>query len=419
MDKSNNFFNFITLYQAYQRCRKNKRRTQHALKFEERMEKELCQLEKELQAKNYHLSKSICFVVTEPTTREVFAASFRDRVVHHLLCGFLEPIFETKFDQNSFACRKDKGTHKAVKTLQKFLRLTGAENGKILYFLHLDIKAFFMSLKKEILLNIIYQEIREPDWLWLAKIIIDHDPTQNFFCKSSSHLMAKVPEHKSLFHLPKGQGLPIGNLTSQFFANVYLNNLDQFIKRRLRAKYYLRYADDILLLSPDKKQLLAWKKEIKEFLEIKLQLQLNDKKQVLQEVERGIDWLGYIVRPNCILVRPRVIKNFKRKLFYLNKDLAMWEKEDKSQINQSKLEKILAVVNSYFGFFKHADSYKLRKKLWEKDFGLIGKYLEPKKYPTLRPKSDLDSFVLKPEFLKQTQGGSDNSPFPSGHSEQS
>lgn len=132
MDKSNNFFNFITLYQAYQRCRKNKRRTQHALKFEERMEKELCQLEKELQAKNYHLSKSICFVVTEPTTREVFAASFRDRVVHHLLCGFLEPIFETKFDQNSFACRKDKGTHKAVKTLQKFLRLTGAENGKIL-----------------------------------------------------------------------------------------------------------------------------------------------------------------------------------------------------------------------------------------------------------------------------------------------
>ena len=266
------YFNFQNLYKAYLDCRKHKRKTYHALKFEINFESELLKLEQELQQHTYKPGRSICFVVEEPTLREVFAATFRDRVIHHLLYNFLEPIFEPKFIDQSYACRKNKGTHQSLKDLQKYLRKITQDNRRTVYFMHLDIKGFFMSLKKDILFNLISKQVKSPEFLWLAKIIIFNDPIENFTTKGNLSLFDKIPAHKSLFHVPKGQGLPIGNLTSQFFANIYLNELDQFAKHDLKARYYMRYVDDFLILSDYKNQLKEWRNQIIYFLEVSVHL---------------------------------------------------------------------------------------------------------------------------------------------------
>jgi hypothetical protein len=200
-------------------------------------------------------------------------------------------------------------------------------------------------------------------------------------------LFDKIPPHKSLFHVPENQGLPIGNLTSQFFANVYLNELDQFAKHNLKVKYYLRYVDDFLLLSHDKKQLKEWRAAIVLFLKERLQLELNFQKQIFQATDKGIDWLGYIIKPDHILVRRRVVKNLKRKLFQYNQILKNYSQKDEGGqlllplfANDPPLElieKILAIVNSYFGHFKHANTFKLRTHLWQNHFGLLKNYIEP------------------------------------------
>jgi hypothetical protein len=393
-------YNFANLHRAYLDCRQNKRHTYHAAKFELRLESEILKLEQELQSHSYQISRSICFVVTSPTLREVFAATFRDRVVHHLLYNFLNPIFEPKFIAQSFACRKGKGIHPSLKYLQQCLRQVTDNGNKPAYFLHLDIKGFFMSLKKDILLAQITKFIKDPELVWLTELIIFNDPTTNFTNKSEPALFALIPPHKSLFHIPKNQGLPIGNLTSQFFANVYLNELDQFAKRKLKSKHYLRYVDDILFLAQDKEQLLGWRDEVGRFVKDQLGLDLNTKKQILQPVTKGIDWLGYVVKPNRVLVRPRVVRAFKRKLFLINQDLQNLNQK-REVLTKKEVEKILATVNSYFGFFRHADTFKLRTKLWDKHFGLIKDYLEPKKAEELGHPRELISFRIREDFIKK------------------
>jgi len=329
-------------------------------------------------------------VVTEPTLREVFAATFRDRVVHHLLYNFLEPYFEPVFIAQSYACRKNKGIHQSLKDLRKYLRKTTQNNRLKAYYLHLDIRGFFMSLKKDILYRLIAKRVKNPELLWLARLIIYNNPLENFTSKGDQSLFAKLPPHKSLFHIPKNQGLPIGNLTSQFFANVYLNELDQFAKHGLKAKCYLRYVDDFLLLSRDRLKLLKWRDEIDKFLKERLGLELNRKKQIFLTVDRGVDWLGYFIKPDCILIRRRTVRNFKQKLYSFNLLLKKYPTcavEAPSQLllpfpeyhpPLELLQKILATVNSYFGHFSHADTYNLRKHLWENHFLKLKNYLEPK-----------------------------------------
>lgn len=318
--------------------------------------------------------------------REVFAATFRDRVIHHLLYNFLEPVFEPKFIDQSYACRKNKGIHQSLKDLQKYLRQTTQNHRQKAYFLHLDIRGFFMSLKKEILFKLISKQVKNPELLWLTRIIIFNDPIKNFTSKGDRSLFAKIPSHKSLFHVPKNQGLPIGNLTSQFFANIYLNELDQFVKHYLKTKYYLRYVDDFLLLSRDKNELEEWRNKIIHFLEQHLQLELNLQKQILQNTDGGINWLGYIIKPNYILIRRRVVKTLKQKLFFFNQKVLNLNLEHPIRLWTSELckdfKEIFAVINSYYGFLKYADTFRLRRHFYEKHFGILKIYLIPadKKY---------------------------------------
>ncbi|MBC2694754.1 MAG: RNA-directed DNA polymerase [Desulfobacteraceae bacterium] len=234
---------------------------------------------------------------------------------------YLEKIWEPKFIFDSYACRKNKGIHLAVKRLQGFLRKVTRNGSKGAFYLQLDIKNFFMSIDKDILYALNADKVRDESVFRLAKILIYHDCTKDYVLKGDRGYLKKIAPQKSLFFTNNRKGLPIGNLTSQFFANLYLNELDQFVKHHLKCRYYLRYCDDFVMLSDSRDELLKWKDEIKTFIAESLRLSLNEKKQSLQPVKNGINFLGYIVRKDYMLVRRRAANNLREKLSYFEKKL--------------------------------------------------------------------------------------------------
>lgn len=238
-----------------------------------------------------------------------------------------------------------------------------------------------MSLKKNILFDLINRHLKNSELLWLIKQIIFHDPTENYYQKGEPALFQLIPPHKSLFKIPKNQGLPIGNLTSQFFANIYLNELDQFAKHQLKIKYYLRYVDDLLLLHHDPKQLKIWGRQLNQFLKEKLKLELHPQKTILQSIYKGINFVGFIVYPNHTLIRNRIVRKFKNKLWLFNKKILSLNLEHPIRLWTPELrddfQEIFATVNSYYGQFKHADTFCLRRHLYEKHFNILKLYLLP------------------------------------------
>ena len=404
------FFSFENLYKSYLKCRKNKRGTINALRFEINAEEKLFKLSEELENKTYKPICSVCFIVERPKMREIIAADFRDRVVHHLLVERLEAIYEPIFIYDSYACRKDKGLHKAVERVREFIR-KGSENGrKRLYFIHLDIRNFFVSIDREILFQMLKKKLdglNHPfgnpplspfskgglldsplsrgdigvcyplnrgvmgdfinDLLYLARAIIFHNPTENCIIKGKKNLLNCLPPHKSLFHAPENKGLPIGNLTSQFFANLYLNELDQYVKHILKCRYYVRYCDDFLILDKSPKKLEDVKKKIGEFVKERLHLSLNEKKGKAMPVSNGIDFLGYIIRQDYMLVRHRVVNNLKSRLSWFE-DMLISEKDGAQVIryDYELLEKLRSVIASYLGHLKWADTYRLRSAILER-----------------------------------------------------
>ena len=362
-------FSFENLLKCYYNCRRRKRYTVNAIKFEINLEQELSKLKRELENHTYYPGRSICFVVTKPKPREIFAADFRDRIVHHILVSYLERIWEPKFIDQSYSCRKDKGAHRAIKDLKKYIKKVSCDDQQEAYYLQVDIKSFFVSLNKNILFKLIKKYVKNQEILWLAETIIFHNPTTNYYRKCQMSLFDLIPDHKSLFKVSSDQGLPIGNLTSQFFANVYLNELDLFVKHKLKANYYLRYVDDLVLLSRNKQQLKFWQKEISGFLRRELKLELHPNKQIIQDINKGINFVGFITKPSHILIRRRIVKSLKGKLWNLNKY--------SGELSKKQIKNILSVVNSYYGHFKHAQTFSLREKLWQEDFNILQKYLEP------------------------------------------
>ena len=336
-------FTYKQLYDCYRKCRKNKRNTLNQLRFEINAEQNLLRLQEELNSKTYQPIQSICFVVDKPKLREVFAADFRDRIVHHVLVEHLETKAEPKFIYDSYACRKNKGTHAAVKRLQCFAKSVTENNSRRAYCLQMDVRSFFVTMNKDILFSLVKKYTKDEDMIWLASVIIYNDCTENCRMTKGKDLLKHIPDHKTLFKQVKNKGLPIGNLTSQFFANVYLNELDQFVKHTLKCRYYMRYTDDALILYRDKSRLEKWVAQIAVFLKNKLGLELNAKKTIIRPVSDGIDYLGYIVRPFYILVRRRVVNNLKQKIY-------------NGTINRESYV-------SYMGHFKHANAYRLKRRI--------------------------------------------------------
>lgn len=316
-------------------------------------------------------------MVTYPKVREIFAADFSDRIIHHLLVSEIEPYFERVFIHNSFACRKGKGTHKAIKSLRRNLNKVTKNHAQNAFYGQFDIQSFFTSIDKKVLYGIVEAKIvklkRHPAWkdeiLYLLKTIIFHNPAENYVIKGRRELFKELPPQKSLFYVHTNRGLPIGNLTSQFFANVYLDCLDQFIKRRLKIKYYFRYVDDFILLSNDENEIKRWRNLIDHFLGEKLKLNLHPQKNKYGSVYQGIDFVGYVVKPGYILSRKRVVNNLKIKLYFFNQISHPPTKEG--------VKKMTATVNSYYGHFRQANCYNLRKNLYEKHFGILKEHLKP------------------------------------------
>jgi len=362
----------------------------------------LDELSYKLSQGNYEPSRFSCFAVKDPKIREIFAPDYKDRIVHHIFVDTLEPYLDKKFIFDSYASRRNKGTHKAVRRLQQFLK-----KEKTTFYLQLDIQNFFPSIDKKILFEMFNNHIKAINelpnmekyfFIHIAEKIIFHNPTNpSPIFTGNRHLLKYVPKHKSLFYAPPNKGLPIGSFTSQFFANLYLNELDQFIKHQLRAKYYIRYVDDFVLLAENPQILLDWKLEIEEFLRLQLNLALHPQKIILQQTTKGINFLGYIVRKNYLLVRKRAVKAFKRRVYFFNhlidpirfsitdppQTLSIAKKYRTKEIvppikmTLQMLNKMLATINSYYGIFRFANTYKLRKSLYEKYFHLLKRYFEP------------------------------------------
>ena len=228
---------YKALIKAYERCLENKphvKKTSFHLTFE----KTIHGLALEIQNRTYHPGLSNIFVVTHPKPREVIAANLRDRIVHHYIHGYMSPHWEKRFVPNSYACRVGKGPLKAGEDLRRFINRHQHRGGAPLFYLKLDVQNFFPSIDLEVLYAVIAKHLENPQFLWLCKTVIFHRATLkgNFKLTSPKELWQRLPRYKSLFAAPLGKGLPIGNLTSQFFANIYMNQLDQFIAHRLKGR---------------------------------------------------------------------------------------------------------------------------------------------------------------------------------------
>ena len=302
---------FQRLAAAYFDCRRRKRNTPSALAFEERLERNLSDLHDELAAGTYRPGRSTCFVVTRPKPREVWAADFRDRVVHHLLYNHIAPRFHAAFVADSCACIPGRGTLYATQRLEHQVRSITSNWQRPAHYLKADIANFFVSIHKPTLREQLQARIdpaTESWWRWLTDTVLLHDPRTDVEVRSPASLLRLVPPHKSLFQAPADRGLPIGNLSSQFFANVYLNALDQHAKHQLRAPHYVRYVDDMVLLHPDPQWLRAALASIEAFLPARLGVELNPRKTILQAVDRGIDFVGHVVKPWRLTTRRGTVR---------------------------------------------------------------------------------------------------------------
>ncbi len=338
-------FQFEDLVQAYYDCRRNKRNSASARLFEKDMEINLLELHDDLIAGTYRPGRSICFVVTRPKAREVWAAAFRDRVVHHLMYNHVAPRFYASFIADSCACIPGRGTLYAAKRLESKIRSSSENWSKPVFYLKCDLANFFVAIDKAVLRKQLETRITEPWWLALATQILMHDPREDYETRSPAHLFNRVPQHKRLVAQPAHLGLPIGNLSSQFFANVYLDALDQFAKHTLRAKHYIRYVDDFVFLHESPQQLNHWLSEVEAFLP-RLGAKLNPTKTILQPVDRGVDFVGHVIKPWRRTIR-------KRSLAQALKRTAAAPAED-----------LRETANSYFGLLSQAShSEKDRAKL--------------------------------------------------------
>ena len=324
------------LVQAYLDCRKSKRNTASALAFESHLERNLCALYEELTSGAWRPGRSICFVITRPKPREVWAAAFPDRVVHHLLYNRIAPRFHASFVHASSACIPGRGTLYAAKLLERDVRSITQNWSRPAFYLKCDLANFFVAIDKATLRDQLARKVHEPFWLALAETILFHDPREDHELRGRAELLARVPAHKSLFNAPADTGLPIGNLSSQFFANVHLDALDQFAKHQMRATRYVRYVDDFILLHESPQWLNSAHDRISDFLTQRLGARLNPKKTILQPVDRGIDFVGHVIKPWHRTTRPRTVAAAIRRIAEAPAD----------EVHQS--------ANSYFGLLRQS-----------------------------------------------------------------
>ena len=303
--------------------------------FDATLEENLFEIHDALKRKTYQPAPYVSFFVSDPKRRSIHKACVRDRVVHQALFRVLYPIFNKTFIHDSYSCRLGKGTHRGVRQLARYLRAVSGNYHRAAYALKCDIRKFFENIDHDILIGLLEKRIHDPGTCWLTKQIID------------SFVVSKVePCSKT--------GLPLGNVTSQLFSNIYLNEFDQWAKHKLKARYYLRYCDDFLLLSRDKSELEKRLAIIVVFLHNELKLELHPNKVETIKVRQGVDFLGYVTLPHATMLRASTKNRMFRKL---------QEKKKLVQKGVCTEESFEHSRQSYLGVLAHANAQKLREQV--------------------------------------------------------
>lgn len=365
------------IFTAYFDARKGKRNSVNQLRFELNLEENLIALYREVKERRYQVGRSICFMVDYPVKREVFAADFRDRIVHHLLFNHISPIFERTFINDCYSCRKGKGTLYGIKRLDKHIRSCSHNYTRDCYVLKLDLQGYFMNINRQVLFDSVrgtldkYGYLEMPSGIhwedseekeladYLLPLIIFNDPTQNCVRRGDISDWEGLPPSKSLFHSPPGHGLPIGNLTSQLFSNIYLTPFDHYVKRTLGIKYYGRYVDDFFLMHEDREVLKALIPKLRDYLWNTMNVRLHPKKIVLQHYSKGVEFLGAVVKPGRIYIQNRAKRKFASEMYYWEKGLG----DNKAPPDCRFLLAMRASVNSYLGIMQHFRSYNIKKEV--------------------------------------------------------
>ncbi|MFH1018499.1 MAG: reverse transcriptase/maturase family protein [Pseudomonadota bacterium] len=356
---------------AYRQCRLGKAARPQQIGFETRLGSNLLDLHREIHTGRYRPAPSTCFVVTHPKPREIFAAHFRDRIVHHLVVSRLEPLWERRFVFSSFACRVGKGTHGALHYLQAKVRSL-SRGGRIpLWVLQLDIASFFVTIHRPTLRNLFLAGVSHPILRKLIETLYSHDARIGVRRKGNPDLFRLIPQEKTWFCHSPDQGLPIGNLTSQFGANVYLNALDHWILRSLRPQAYLRYMDDLLLIDMDPGRLEPMIAPINAWLGTHRGQALNPRKTRLRCLTDGIEYLGYRARQTGLPAQPLQFFAFAKKKWQWIAELRKLERRPFPAADSAhplslthgsrELDRTLAALNSRIGDLVHARTYRLRK----------------------------------------------------------
>lgn len=337
---------YENLNRAYLNARKNKRFRDEVLHFSFNIEEHLMEIGEELTNHTYTVGGYKEFFVHEPKKRLVMALPFKDRVIQWAIYQLVNPIFDKGYIFDSYGCREHKGTLKAVQRLYYWLKIVGKKEVKH-YFLKLDMSKYFYRIDHQVLINLLRTKIADKELLWLLETIINYDEVA-FGLKLNGNVDDPADRLK-------GKGMPIGNLTSQMFANLYLNELDQYCKRKLGIKYYVRYMDDVIILADDKKKLHEYKELIEEFIGNKLNLNLNNK-TAIRPITLGVEFVGYKVFPTHLKVRKSTSLKMKRRLKYVKKQ---YERD------LIPIEKVNATVQSYMGILKHCNSYLLQRVVFD------------------------------------------------------
>jgi len=318
--------NLLPAWKEFLRGKRNKKDVQE---FQLHLMDNVLSLHNDLKNKTYIHGGYHAFNISDPKPRNIHKASVRDRLLHHAIYRILYPVFDKKFIYDSYSCRTNKGTHKAMDRFRDFHRKVSKNDTRTCYVLKCDIRKFFANIDHNILKKILSKGIFDTDILWLFSQVIDS------FHTSVNAINSAIAENLA-------KGLPLGNLTSQLLANIFMNEFDQFIKRELKVKYYIRYADDFVILHHDKSYLTHLRYGVNVFLTERLKLQLHPDKVFIKTIASGVDFLGW-----AHFSKYRVLRtSTKRRMF-------------KNLENSPKLE----TVQSYFGLLKHGDAWKIRQEI--------------------------------------------------------
>ena len=358
---------FLCLFDAYIEARKGKRKKPDEHQFELNYVEHLMNLTEDILCRSYHPSPGIAFVTFQPVTREIFAAPFRDRIVHHFLFNACAEWWNRHFIADSFSCREGRGTLYAIERAAMHIRKASCNFTKETYIIKLDIQGYFMSLPRKKLYERVLWGLRRQykpgdpvleicEYLWY-QVIFD-DPTIDVKKRGWPKNWETLPPSKSLFTQPPGKGIVIGNLTSQLVSNIYLDQLDRYITMELKYSHYGRYVDDFFIIVPAEQYEQAKKDVIKieRYLKNELGLVLHPKKRYYQEVHKGMEFVGAKIYPHCMLPSNRLKKNFKEAAI----ECVKGNKSDNS-------------ISSYLGLMKYLDSKKITAEIfsaagWEYHF---------------------------------------------------